>query len=220
MAVIIQPRGDSRAHWLDADPVLAEREFVLEYNELGDVILMKVGDGIHKYSELPYKGLNGQSPRVTPQRTWEVWNDETQSWEDTGIKVGGRDGYSARISETTGNWEVYNDALQAYEDTGVKAEGKDGITPHIDPVSFHWIIGTEDTGIPANGVEFPDAPDEPVGSTEQKVYGRIHGEWYNFGDIKTLNLAEGETFISKLLYVINELDGVNTAVNGLEQAVL
>lgn len=220
MAVIIQPRGDSRAHWLDADPIIAEREFCLEFNELGDVILMKVGDGIHKYSELPYKGLNGRSPRVSAQRTWEVYNDATQSWEDTGIKVGGRDGYSPRISSTTGNWEVYNDSTGSYEDTGVRAEGTDGITPHIDPITKHWIIGTVDTGVPANGVEFPDAPEEPVGSTEQKVYGRIYGEWYNFGDIKTLNLATGETFISQLLYVRNELDGVTTAVSGLENAVL
>lgn len=30
-------------------------------------------------------------------------------------------------------------------------DGKDGITPHIDPTSKHWMIGTTDTGIVAEG---------------------------------------------------------------------
>jgi hypothetical protein len=29
--------------------------------------------------------------------------------------------------------------------------GTDGITPHIDPTSKHWMIGSTDTGIVAEG---------------------------------------------------------------------
>lgn len=50
MAKKILLRGDTKANWLSVDPVLYEREVVIET----DGNLFKVGDGVKKYSELPY----------------------------------------------------------------------------------------------------------------------------------------------------------------------
>jgi hypothetical protein len=51
MAVIIQLRGDTRAHWTEVNPVLAEREMVIET----DTKLVKIGNGTDSYNTLPYR---------------------------------------------------------------------------------------------------------------------------------------------------------------------
>ena len=48
-------RGDTAARWAAFNPVLAEREFVLET----DTNLFKVGDGVTPYVDLPYGGIEG-----------------------------------------------------------------------------------------------------------------------------------------------------------------
>lgn len=45
-------RRDVKKKWLSVDPVLRAYEVVLE----SDTGLLKVGDGVHVYSELPYWG--------------------------------------------------------------------------------------------------------------------------------------------------------------------
>lgn len=55
MADKIQFRGDTRAKWLEVDPILSEREFAIET----DTRQFKIGDGVLKYSELEYGGLAG-----------------------------------------------------------------------------------------------------------------------------------------------------------------
>lgn len=60
MARQFQLRGDTETNWLKADPVLADREFVLvASNEQRPRTYdqHKIGDGEHRFSELPYRGL-------------------------------------------------------------------------------------------------------------------------------------------------------------------
>lgn len=60
MARQFQLRGDTLAHWEEANPVLAEREMILVASNPYEPTVYdqyKVGDGIHRFSELKYKGL-------------------------------------------------------------------------------------------------------------------------------------------------------------------
>ena len=43
-------------------------------------------------------------------------------------------------------------------------DGKDGITPHIDPVSGDWFVGTEDTGVHAQGPQGAQGVQGPQGA--------------------------------------------------------
>lgn len=68
MARQFQLRGDTEAHWLEADPVLATREFVLVASDPNRPHLYdqhKIGDGEHRFSELPYRGLPAVQSRGT-----------------------------------------------------------------------------------------------------------------------------------------------------------
>ena len=48
-------RGDTLARWLEFNPILADRELVLEK----DTNKFKIGDGVSNYFDLPYGGLVG-----------------------------------------------------------------------------------------------------------------------------------------------------------------
>lgn len=50
-------RGDTRERWLEFNPVLADREFVIET----DTRQFKIGNGVSQYQNLPYGGLIGPS---------------------------------------------------------------------------------------------------------------------------------------------------------------
>lgn len=55
-------RGDTAARWATFNPVLADREFVLET----DTDKFKIGDGVTPYASLPYGGLVGPTgPQAT-----------------------------------------------------------------------------------------------------------------------------------------------------------
>lgn len=56
MAVIIQLRGGTAAQWTASNPVLAERELVVET----DTKKIKIGDGVTAYSSLPYNPMVGE----------------------------------------------------------------------------------------------------------------------------------------------------------------
>lgn len=55
MAILGQFRGDTEEAWLAEDPVIQDREFVLMKKAEADTnwAFIKIGDGVHKYSELP-----------------------------------------------------------------------------------------------------------------------------------------------------------------------
>lgn len=55
MAVKIQLRGDTQANWALANPVIANREMVLET----DTLQFKIGNGVSTYTGLPYGGIQG-----------------------------------------------------------------------------------------------------------------------------------------------------------------
>lgn len=55
MAQQIQLRGGTAAEWAAANPVLAEREFVVET----DTNQTKIGDGTTNYNSLPYNPMVG-----------------------------------------------------------------------------------------------------------------------------------------------------------------
>jgi len=59
----IRPRRGTLALWSSENPLLDEGEFVLEVPDSGigtGISKVKVGDGIHRYNELPYS-LDGTS---------------------------------------------------------------------------------------------------------------------------------------------------------------
>lgn len=55
MAQQIQLRGGTAAEWASANPILADREFVVET----DTKKSKIGDGVTAYNSLPYNPLVG-----------------------------------------------------------------------------------------------------------------------------------------------------------------
>lgn len=57
MAVQIQLRGGTAAEWAAANPILADREFVVET----DTKKNKIGDGVTHYNDLPYNPMVGQA---------------------------------------------------------------------------------------------------------------------------------------------------------------
>ena len=56
MAVTIQLRGGTLAEWTASNPILQEREFVLET----DTNKSKIGNGVDHYLDLPYNPMVGQ----------------------------------------------------------------------------------------------------------------------------------------------------------------
>jgi hypothetical protein len=60
MAVQIQLRGGTAAQWASANPVLAERELVVET----DTKKIKIGDGVTTYNNLPYNPMVGQPTTI------------------------------------------------------------------------------------------------------------------------------------------------------------
>ena len=55
-------RGDTLARWTQFNPILSDREFVLET----DTNKFKIGDGVNNYLNLPYGGLEGPIGPVGP----------------------------------------------------------------------------------------------------------------------------------------------------------
>ena len=56
-------RGDTLGRWTEFNPILADREFVLET----DTGLFKIGDGVTNYVDLPYGGTGGLQGETGPQ---------------------------------------------------------------------------------------------------------------------------------------------------------
>lgn len=91
MAVKIQLRGDTKANWLLTNPILSEREIVLET----DTGKYKIGDGVAHYADLSYHGIDGKPSRITADGFWEIYNPATDAYDKTEYKAIGIDGKSA-----------------------------------------------------------------------------------------------------------------------------
>ena len=83
MAVKIQLRGDTKANWLLANPVISEREMVLET----DTGKYKIGDGVKEYADLSYHGIDGKPSRITDDGFWEIYNPSTDEYVKTSHKA-------------------------------------------------------------------------------------------------------------------------------------
>ena len=83
MAVKIQLRGDAKANWLLANPVISEREMVLET----DTGKYKIGDGVKEYADLSYHGIDGKPSRITDDGFWEIYNPSTDEYVKTSHKA-------------------------------------------------------------------------------------------------------------------------------------
>lgn len=91
-------------------------------------------------------GEAGKSPRLSSALTWEVYNNDTQEWEDTGVCAKGEDGKSPYIN-SAGNWVTWNAINSVWEDTGLPAAGKDG----RDGNTVRRIIVSTEEDIPKSG---------------------------------------------------------------------
>lgn len=120
---------------------------------------------------LVMQGLAGKAPRVNATNNhWEVYDNATQTWVDTGVNAtgaagaDGEDGHSPYINNT-GYWVFWNDSTGAWVYTNYKAAGRDGEDGHSPYIgeNGHWFAWSEnlamfdDTGIPAQGA--PGTPD-------------------------------------------------------------
>ena len=94
---IVQHRRGSSEQWADSNVVLYDGEIGIEQSDDGYTRL-KIGDGIHKYSQLPYANTPGYAA-VIKKATIELLSD---SW------IGSTSPYSQRvnISNITENSKV------------------------------------------------------------------------------------------------------------------
>lgn len=83
MAVKIQLRGDTKANWLLTNPVISQREMVLET----DTGKYKIGDGVAHYADLSYHGIDGKPSRVSDDGFWEIYNPATDEYVKTSHKA-------------------------------------------------------------------------------------------------------------------------------------
>lgn len=93
MATIIQLRRDNTVNWADADPILAEGEMGWEKSG-NEITAYKIGDGVRKWSELPYgsnisilQELGDNETAVISQKavTDEINKDRYMIYPSTGI---------------------------------------------------------------------------------------------------------------------------------------
>lgn len=77
---IIKLKGATEAEWTAIDPILKEREPGLTLNTDNLPIKIKYGDGIHKWSELPYFEGSGGST-LTPTDQILEWDETSSSYK-------------------------------------------------------------------------------------------------------------------------------------------
>lgn len=94
-------RGDTLARWTSFNPVLADREFVLET----DTGQFKVGDGTTPYLDLPYGGIVGPTG---PQGTSIVFKGSVATFAD--LPATGNEVNDAYLVEEDGNLYIWNGA--------------------------------------------------------------------------------------------------------------
>ena len=92
-------RGDTLARWTSFNPVLADREFVLET----DTGQFKVGDGTTAYLGLPYGGIVGPAG---PQGTSIVFKGSVATVED--LPTEGNEVNDAYLVEADGKLYIWD----------------------------------------------------------------------------------------------------------------
>lgn len=92
-------RGDTLARWTTFNPVLADREIVLET----DTGQFKIGDGTTAYLDLPYGGIVGPTG---PQGTSIVFKGSVATVED--LPTEGNEVNDAYLVEADGNLYIWD----------------------------------------------------------------------------------------------------------------
>lgn len=87
----------------------------------------------------------GVPAHIGTSGNWMNWNLETQSWEDSGVRAAGKDGFSPYV-DALGCW-VYVDPATGQLRQGAPAAGKDG----IDGVAVRRIMVDSYEDIPQEG---------------------------------------------------------------------
>ena len=92
-------RGDTLGRWTSFNPILADREFVLET----DTGQFKVGDGTTAYLDLPYGGIVGPTG---PQGTSIVFQGSVATVGD--LPTEGNDVNDSYLVEADGNLYIWD----------------------------------------------------------------------------------------------------------------
>jgi hypothetical protein len=97
-------RGDTLARWTSFNPVLADREFVLET----DTNLFKIGNGVDPYLDLPYGGIAGATGPTGPQGTSIVFKGSVATFDD--LPLTGNQVNDSYLVEADGNLYIWDGA--------------------------------------------------------------------------------------------------------------
>ena len=118
-------------------------------------------------------GSNGVLPHIGPNGHWFVGT------QDTGVKAQGEQGVPGA------NGRDGNPGAPG-RDGAPGRPGNNGVTPHIGP-NGHWFVGTQDTGVKAQGEQGVSGANGRDGKDGSKIYGDIgapansrgnEGDWY------------------------------------------
>lgn len=106
MARQFQLRGDTLKHWEEANPVLAEREMVLVATDAAapqTYDQFKVGDGVRRFMELPYRGLPAVQTRgysLTEVMSQYAVTHELEGIEEVLQELTGKGGWHEQNTDT------------------------------------------------------------------------------------------------------------------------
>lgn len=93
----ITSRNDSKANWLLADPVLLKGEIAIEFDPSAESnsysVKMKVGDGVHTYTALPY--ASGE-PITLPVPDGTTIVDDNGTWKLAGFDAATADKFPVK----------------------------------------------------------------------------------------------------------------------------
>lgn len=93
----ITSRNDSKANWLSVDPVLLKGELAIEFDPSAEsnsyTVKMKVGDGVHTYTALPY--ASGE-PIALPVPDGTTIVDDNGTWKLAGFDAATADKFPVK----------------------------------------------------------------------------------------------------------------------------
>lgn len=94
-------RGDTAARWALFNPVLADRELVLET----DTDQFKIGNGVDAYADLPYGGLLGPTGPSGPPGTTVIFKGTVPTVGDLPVSASVGDGYVVQADNNLYVWD-------------------------------------------------------------------------------------------------------------------
>ena len=189
MAVQIQLRGGTLAEWTSANPIIADREMVLET----DTDKFKIGNGVDNYLDLPYGGVVGPTGPTGPTGstgatgpTGPIGATGPQGVSitfvgtvaTTGNLPGSANINDAYIVEADGNLYVWDG--DSWNDVG-QIVGPEGAQGPTGPIGATGPTGaTGDTGpTGATGATGPTGAGVAAGGLEGQILAKLSGTDYD-----------------------------------------